>query len=323
MNIKNIFLGSLLLMGALVSCNDDDDTPMAENFGGQGMRVKSIVGTNKIWGDYELEFNYREDGRIDRVWRFDQTAERDTTGYFSVNYDVDIHEFSIYDLVLNIDVDSVKVLEGLYPTTIADTLKKHTTSQLLYSVKREKGEWEQKICRPRRNVGHGSKYNPSYINVSGQLQRLERVPGTKLPAVIRTNEEVYGEGGENDKSVRTVLKYEFAYDGGNLVSGSTWLPDSFSDTSWSKYYDFNFNTYSGVLVSVDCDSYKMRRSGNKVVVAEPGRNITYTLNERGLAVKIETTDGESATVVYEEGNGNFSELYAMPLDEALGKVWVR
>ena len=121
----------------------------------------------------------------------------------------------------------------------------------------------------------------------------------------------------------SVYKYEFAYDGNNIVSGVKWLPDSYSDSSWSKSLDISFQTFSGVTVSVDCDHYKMRRSGNKVVVAEPGRKITYTLNERGLAVKFETSDGETATIEYEEGNGNFSELYAMPLDEALGKVWIR
>ena len=67
----------------------------------------------------------------------------------------------------------------------------------------------------------------------------------------------------------------------------------------------------------------MRRDSKQAVIALPGENITYTLNEEGLAIKMETTTGESATIEYETGSGNFSELYATPLDRALGKVWVK
>lgn len=67
----------------------------------------------------------------------------------------------------------------------------------------------------------------------------------------------------------------------------------------------------------------MRRSANTVVIAEPGVNTTYTLNDYGVAVKVENTDGETAIIEYEQGSGNFSELYATPLDKILGKVWVK
>lgn len=83
------------------------------------------------------------------------------------------------------------------------------------------------------------------------------------------------------------------------------------------------SNYAGILVGVDNEGYKMRRGSNKVVVAEPGKNTTYTLNSQGLAVKVETTDGETATIEYENGYGNFAELYATPVDRCLGKIWVQ
>ena len=323
MKIKNIFLIGLLLVGGLASCNDDDDAPQMDNFGGQGYRVKKIAGNNKVWGDYHLTFEYKADGRLKSATRCGDAAAKDTLGFFSVGYDIDEQDFRIYDYVLGIDQDSIDILKKEFPQTYQDTLKRRKMSQMLYSVKKTKNRCEQKINRPRRNVGNGDNFNPSYLHVSKELQRLETIEGTKKPAVIRTNHEVFGDGGENSIADLSVYKYEFTYDGNNIVSGAKWLPDSNSDISWSKNYDINFQTFSGVTVSIDCDQYKMRRSGNKVVVAEPGRKITYTLNERGLAVKFETSDGETATIEYEEGNGNFSELYAMPLDEALGKVWIR
>lgn len=323
MSIKKIMLWSWLFLTALVAC-DDDDAPQTGAFENKcNIRVKSIVGENRPWGQYELEFHYRPDGRLDRVWRFDRTENRDTAGYFSVKYDTDSHEFAIYDYVLGIDADSVRVLKKLYPETYKDSLRDRRMSQKLYSVKREKNSWEQRVFRARRNTGSGIQYNPSYLNKSGRRQWLERLPGGEGPAVIRCNEEVYGERGENDRFQRTVLKYEFVYEGTERVAGRVYKPDSNSETSWSKCDDILFGSYSGVPVSVDCATYKMRRSARKVVVAEPGRNTVYTLNDEGLAVQIETTDGETATVTYETGSGNFSELYALPLDEVLGKVWVR
>ena len=56
------------------------------------------------------------------------------------------------------------------------------------------------------------------------------------------------------------------------------------------------------MTGVDNATYKMRRSSKKVVIAEPGKNTTYTLNDEGLAIRIESTDGETATIEYEDGS---------------------
>ena len=85
-----------------------------------------------------------------------------------------------------------------------------------------------------------------------------------------------------------------------------WFLPSYSVTSWTKLDEISFSFYSGVLTGVDNATYKMRRSSKKVVIAEPGKNTTYTLNDEGLAIRIESTDGETATIEYEDGSGNFS-----------------
>lgn len=322
MNIRKIILLSLLFLTALAACKDDDDQGENNYWGESKIRVKSIVGENAIWGKYELQFNYFPDGRLENAWRFDQADRRDTLGRFVVNYDTDYHLFQILDYVVNIDADSVKVLQDLYPETYKDTLKHRRAIRTLYLVEMENNNWDRWNYRPRRNTGSGTQFNSSYVNVSSQLQRLEKSPEGK-PLVIRCNEDVFGDGGENYNYERSIIKYEFTYDGGEMVSGIVAKPDSYSETSWSKLYDISFSSYSGVLTGVDSDRYKMRRSAKKVVIAEPGKNITYTLNDDGLAIKMETSDGETATITYENGSGNFAELYATPLDRVFGKVWVK
>lgn len=108
-----------------------------------------------------------------------------------------------------------------------------------------------------------------------------------------------------------------------MTEGIVYYPDTYNAASWTESWRLNFTHYSGVLTGVDSDTYKMRRGGHKVVLAEPAKNTTYTLNEYGLAIEMENTDGEVATIEYEDGSGNFSELYATPLDRILGKVWIK
>ena len=143
------------------------------------------------------------------------------------------------------------------------------------------------------------------------------------PTVIRCYDDVYGVGAENSKFQRTLSKYEFTYEEGAPVSGIRYFPDTDSETSWRKVCEMSFNTYAGIVTGVESDVYRMRRSRNKVVVAEPGKNYIYTLNEEGLAVRLETSDGETAVYEYEQGNGNFYELFVTPLEQVFEKVWVR
>lgn len=325
MNKFGLFL--LPLFGLFIFCgcnNDDDDVQNGNYITKNKMRVKRMEGENAHWGKYILEFNYREDGRLENAIRLNPNAtdRRDTVGIFQVKYDNDFHEFKIYDIVLRIDADSVNKLQQLYPTTYQDTLLKRRTFVLYYSTKLENGQFMTRIYRPKRSNGSGEDYNPSYVNVSGHTQMLEMTK-EGLPLVVRCYDDVYKSGGENDIYDRTVVKYEFMYEGKEITMGGLYEPDSRSETSWKKLKDMSFSNYAGILVGVDSDFYKMRRSGDKVVVAEPGRNITYTLNEAGMAVKLETTDGETAVISYESGGGNFSELYVAPLDHVLGKVWIK
>lgn len=324
MNRFRLFLLPLVCLLAFSACKDDDDNQGGNFVNTNKMRVKRIEGENTRWGKYVWEFSYRTDGRLESAVRLDPnvTNRRDTVGMMFVEYDVDFHKFTVYDRVMRIDLDSINKLKELYPDTYQDTLLQRRTSVTLYSTQLENGQFVAHTNRPRRSNGSGSMYNPQYVNVSAQTQMLE-VNEDGQPLVIRCYDDVYGAGGENGKYERTVCKYEFLYEGKEMVSGISYRPDSYSESSWTKLKDLSFSYYSGILVSVDSDFCKMRRSGDKVVVAEPGRNITYTLNAEGLAVKLETTDGDTAVISYEEGPGNFAELYATPLDRALGKVWVK
>ena len=324
MNKLGLFLVPLFSILIFCGCNNDDDVQDGNYVTENKMRVKRMEGENAHWGKYILEFNYRADGRLENAIRLNPNVadQRDTVGIFQVEYDNDFHEFKIYDIVLRIDADSVNKLQQLYPTTYQDTLLKRRTSVLYYSTKLENGQFMTRIYRPKRSNGSGEEYNPSYVNVFGQTQMLEETK-EGLPLVVRCYDDVYKSGGENDEYNRTVMKYEFMYEGNEMNMGILSQPNSYSESSWIKLKERKFSNYSGVLVGVDSDFYKMRRSGDKVVVAEPGKNITYTLNEAGMAVKLETTDGETAVISYESGGGNFSELYATPLDHVLGKVWIK
>lgn len=320
MKIQIWILGLLTALLFFNACKDDKDDAEDERYKSENpVRVKRITGENGYWGKYELEFHYRPDGLLERVWRFGDLpylAVRDTLGYFKVQYDVNYHEFEVVDYVLPIDADSVKKLQGLYPGTVVDTIRKRLDSKTLFSSKLSKGIYTVKECRPPRSV-YGD-----YVNVSSQTLMVEKNPDGN-PLVIRCYDDVYGMGGDNGKYERVVNKYEFAYAGDEMVDCVVYRPDAHLETSWRKLWNMTFSYYSGILTGVDSDSYKMRRSGHVVVLAEPGKNTTYTLNDYGLAVKMENTDGENAKIEYEAGSGNFSELYSTPLDRVLGKVWTK
>lgn len=301
-------LGILIGLLSFYSCNDDENNSGVEGNGiytnGSPMRVKRIVGENQNWGQYELQFHYRPDGLLEQVWRFGNipyTETRDTMGGFSVEYDVDYHFFQVIDYVLNIKEDSINVLKALYPEHIADTIKSRLWNRVLFTSILSEGSYAVTKARPPKDV-YGD-----YINVSAQTLMVENREDGK-PLVIRCYDDVPGIGGDNSEYERTVHKYEFSYAGDELVEATVYTPDSYSETSWRRLWKLAFCHYSGVLTGVESDSYKMRRSGNTVVVAEPGINTTYTLNDYGLAVKVENTDGETATIEYENGSGNLSDL---------------
>ena len=321
MKAKIWILGLLIGVLPFYSCNDDDTEAMEESstYNNNPFRVKRITGETKAWGAYELQFNYRPDGLLERVWRFGNipyTETRDTMGTFEIEYDLNEHDFKVLDYVVTIEQDSADKLKVLYPETYADTIKSMLKERTLYSTSLKDGTYKKTTCRPPLSVFG------DYINLAGQTQMVENDADGK-PLIVRCYEDMYETGGDNGKYERMVYKYELSYAGSDIVEATVCTPDSYSETSWDRMWKIAFSHYSGVLTGVESDNYKMRRSGNTVVVAEPGVNTTYTLNEYGLAVKIENTDGETANIEYEAGTGNFSDLYALPLDKLLGKVWIK
>lgn len=322
MRIQIWILGMVIGLLSFYSCNDDDEDGDDVNgiyVNESPVRVKRITGENKVWGKYELEFNYRSDGLLKEVWRFGNlpyTEKRDTLGHFTAEYDIDYHEFYVIDYVLNIKKDSVDKLKELYPEAIADSIKSRLWKRTLYKTSLSEGFYTMNQARPPKDVWG------DYINVASRTLMVENREDGR-PLVIRCYEDIPGFGGDNGEYERSVCKYEFIYAGDDIVEGIVSFPDTYSGTSWTPSWKLSFSHYSGILTGVESDSYKMRRSANTVVIAEPGVNTTYTLNDYGVAVKVENTDGETATVEYEQGSGNFSELYATPLDKVLGKVWVK
>lgn len=311
MKIRVWLLG--LLVGVLPFCSCNDDSVEERKINNTPFRVKRITGENKNWGQYELQFNYRSDGLVEKVWRFGNipyTEIRDTMGDFSVEYDVDYHYFQVTDRVLNIKEDSINSLKKLYPEHFADSIKSRFRERTLFTSTLSEGVYSVSEARPPLDVWG------EYINVSAQTLMIENREDGK-PLIIRSYDDVPGMGGDNGEYERTVHKYEFDYAGDEVVEAIVYTPDSYNVSSWSALWKISFSHYSDVLTGVESDDYKMRRSGNTVVVAEPGVNTTYTLNEYGLAIKMENTNGEFATIEYESGSGNFSDLYATPLDKVL------
>lgn len=318
--MRKLMIISLMLCVALAACHEDHDTDAPGYAGRSSKRIKRITGENSVWGKYRLVFNYESDGTLKEGWRMDAETG-DTTGTVRVSYDADYYLLSFVDYVPGVDADSAAILKEMYPDTWADTLLARRTEQVLCSVEQRGDRQTKSFNRPRRDVGSGKEYDPTYVRISYSTQIADLSNGK--PMVIRSLDYVYGSGADNDVSERTVNKYEFAYEGSDLVSGSHYFPDLYSETGWRKAGEISFTSYSGIVTGVESDMYKMRRSTNRVAVAEPGKTLTYTLDEEGLAVRLETSDGENATFEYEAGSGNFYELFAMPLERVLGKVWVR
>lgn len=324
--MRKLILLSLIFCGAFIACHDDDDSNVAEYAGASvSQRVKRISGEYSAWGKFQMEFSYEEDGRLKEGWRVNPETG-DTTGKVIVEYDLNVRTITFQDYIPGLDDDGIARLKEMYPDTYRDTLIAVRRVQTLFSVKMdEDGNMTKTVSRPRRDVGgngSGDTYVTTYVKVSKHKQIPESANGHLT--VIRCFDNEYGTGGNNNSVVtQTLSKYEFAYDGNALLSGVRYFPDPYGETSWRKAFDFGFKCHSDVVVDVDSENYKMRRSTNRVVVAEPGVNYTYTLNDEGLAVSLEMSTGDRFTFEYEAGSGNFYELYAMPLDRVLGKVWVR
>lgn len=313
-----IILFSLILCMAFVACQDDDDGITTSYAGSASKRIKRITGENSTWGKYRLDFAYESDGTLKEAWRLDAETG-DTTGVIKVSYDVNYHLLSITDYVYTLSSENIQKMKEMYPDTWQDSLKSYRNDQLLCSVELKDGGMTKILNRPRRHVNDANVVD--YVKVSASTQYFEK--RDDKPAVIRCMDRKYREGAESYIGDRSVSKYEFIYDNGDLTTGIYYVPDAYSETSWREVNRIDFSLYSGIVTGVDSETYKMRRGGNKVVVAEPGKTLTYELDSEGCAVSLQGSDGETATFEYESGSGNFYELFAMPLDQVLGKVWIR
>lgn len=313
-----IILFSLILCMAFVACQDDDDGITTSYAGSASKRIKRITGENSTWGKYRLDFAYESDGTLKEAWRLDAETG-DTTGVIKVSYDVNYHLLSITDYVYTLSSENIQKMKEMYPDTWQDSLKSYRNDQLLCSVELKDGGMTKILNRPRRHVNDANVVD--YVKVLASTQYFEK--RDDKPAVIRCMDRKYREGAESYIGDRSVSKYEFIYDNGDLTTGIYYVPDAYSETSWREVNRIDFSLYSGIVTGVDSETYKMRRGGNKVVVAEPGKTLTYELDSEGCAVSLQGSDGETATFEYESGSGNFYELFAMPLDQVLGKVWIR
>ena len=282
---KSILLLLAVFVVLFAACDDNDgDAGLTSYAGKADRRIKSITGENNVWGKYRLDFSYMEDGRLKEGWRTDAETG-DTTGAVTVRYDVDYFILTVTDYVPGVDEKTAETLKEMYPDTYLDTLRARRQDMTLFSIELKDGEFTKKLYRPRRNVGSGSSYAVTYVHVADYIQ------------MVRTNGEITG-----------VVRY---------------LPDFYVAGTWKKADELFLSHYNGVLTGVESDTYKMRHGAGKAVVAEPGRTQTYTLGSDGLATKMETSDGETAAFEYEAGSGNFYEVFTLPLERVLGKVWIR
>lgn len=107
--MKRSLLFYMIVVCLFGSCNESDTAYITAIDSEIPMRVKRIVGKNASWGDYELKFTYKEDGRLQEVVRYgtaDDIQKRNIQGIFSVEYDLNYFHFTVKDRVLNIDSDS-------------------------------------------------------------------------------------------------------------------------------------------------------------------------------------------------------------------------
>ena len=172
MKAKIWILGLLFGILPFYSCNDDEAEATEESSitNNNPFRVKRITGETQAWGAYELQFHYRPDGLLERVWRFGNipyTETRDTMGTFEIEYDLNEHDFKVIDYVVTIKQDSADNLKVLYPETYADTIKSMLKERTLYSTSLKDGSYKKTTCRPPLSVFG------DYINLTGQTQMVE------------------------------------------------------------------------------------------------------------------------------------------------------
>ena len=319
---KSILLLLAVFVVLFAACDDNDgDAGLTSYAGKADRRIKSITGENNVWGKYRLDFSYMEDGRLKEGWRTDAETG-DTTGAVTVRYDVDYFILTVTDYVPGVDEKTAETLKEMYPDTYLDTLRARRQDMTLFSIELKDGEFTKKLYRPRRNVGSGSSYAVTYVHVADYIQ-IPDPDITGEPSVIRCYDDVYGSGGDNNARERTLSKYEMVRTNGEITGVVRYLPDFYVAGTWKKADELFLSHYNGVLTGVESDTYKMRHGAGKAVVAEPGRTQTYTLGSDGLATKMETSDGETAAFEYEAGSGNFYEVFTLPLERLLGKVWIR
>lgn len=321
--MKRAILILLAFTAFFVACNDNDEGEATISTGKANKRVKCITGENSLWGKYRLEFSYLTDGRLKEAWRTNAETG-DTTGTFSVRYDVDYFLFTMTDYYPGFSEERIEELKQKYPDTYLDTLREGRSEQKLCEVELKDGKVTKKTYRPRQNIGGTPSlgYNVSYVHVADYIQIPDPDVYGEL-SVIRCYDDVFDIGGNNSNKTRTLGKYDVVRTNGEMTGIVYSLPDYYTPGTWKKTAEMSCATHDGVLTSVDGDNYKMRHGAGKAVVAEPGKTTTYVLDGDGLATSMKASDGATATFEYEAGSGNFYELFTLPLDRVLGKVWIR
>lgn len=325
-NMRKIILCSAIItmITCFVACDKNDDGGADKNsVKTNGYRVKHIEGNNKIWGDYQLLFYY-SDNKLDSVYRCDlntNIAKRDTTGSFAMFVDkYGGRSFTIHDRVLAIDADSVARLKAAYPDTYQDTLRKRRTTTTLYTNDFDALAKKEVIkkYKPREEFGLGKNFRPGYLNLTAKTNVLEYDKAGN-PIIVRQFCDTYVQEEKNNTYERELYKYELDYSGDMIVGVRYYIQNSHDNLSWSIVDHYTLNYQDGVLMSVDGDSYSLKRTGNTIVVKENGETTTYTLDSNGNAIRADYSDGSYVKVEYEKASGNFSNLVYSYIDRVLGK----
>lgn len=343
--MKNKFLIILVVFVSCyaVSCNKTTDSIGKEDTTPQlnSHRVKRIVTKGIGEEDYQILFNYDKTGMLTYAFRCGMKEEviqpdpiddtiilkpyikRDTLGYLSKGKNTAGNLFTISDYVINIDKDSVARLKAQYPESYLDTLKKRRTMRTRFQYTAAiKNDIEESFF-PRTDFGVGMEFNNQYLKESKNVYLYEYDRENRLVVARYVNYKYNPNIKLNDKFDKITYKTEFSYSDKQLVTADLYKLAIDGVESWEKYDSYHYSYSNGELTNISGTNYNLTRSVDNITIVNNGITEIYTFNDDGYITKIEYSDGKLIEIEYEEGNGNFGNLYMTTYSKMLGIPIIR
>ncbi len=280
---------SLILL--LIACNkDDDDSGSIEDD-----RIKEIVRSNKETGVEvaRITINYDANNRLTEVTEYDSIAAQNKV-LFSVNYD-DVIETIAYD-------------EGEFNEKLLVTLENDRT------IRREIHAWNFSnwITESISEYSYSDNklvysFQTLFTNLIGSEANRAIAFVYENELLTTVNDTIYYDDGLS----RSIGKTEIQYDGNSVTELAEY--DYYNSGSEEGFILSDKEIFSYDINKIFIDKYENTYSGEEF----RGTN-EYTISDKGSLLSFLPYDSPYETnFIYEEGKGNFRDIFYSPIDRNL------